>query len=228
MNNLEDLCNRVERERPARHAGASHAPRLRPDEPGVRTFVLPVAFPRAPTRGRHLRDPRRNARFWKWRPGRARCSAGWFAPTAAARRWAWICRPTWRRSHRKERGGAFRTPPRIARRWTPARCLSATAASTRWSAATCWSCCRRTTSCGPWRSSTACLRSRGRLALVMIGEDTAVFNRIYRVLGRVAPAFWGRQVEQRTPELIEASDFRIVSRAGGAAGFLSVARAGGA
>ena len=55
------------------------------------------------------------------------------------------------------------------------------------------------------------LRSRGRLALVMIGEDTAVFNRIYKVLGKVAPAFWGRQVEQRVPELIEASDFRIVS-----------------
>ena len=55
------------------------------------------------------------------------------------------------------------------------------------------------------------LRARGRLALVMIGEDTAVFNRIYKVLGKVAPAFWGRQVEQRVPELIEASDFRIVS-----------------
>src|SRR5262249_14199178 len=55
------------------------------------------------------------------------------------------------------------------------------------------------------------LCSRGRLALVMIGEDTAVFNRIYKVLGKVAPAFWGRQVEERVPELIEASDFRIVS-----------------
>jgi ubiquinone/menaquinone biosynthesis C-methylase UbiE len=55
------------------------------------------------------------------------------------------------------------------------------------------------------------LRSRGRLVLVMIGEDTAVFNRIYKLLGKVAPAFWGRQVEQRVPELIEASDFRIVS-----------------
>lgn len=55
------------------------------------------------------------------------------------------------------------------------------------------------------------LCSRGRLALVMIGEDTAVFNRIYKVLGKLAPAFWGRQVEQRVPELIEASDFRIIS-----------------
>jgi ubiquinone/menaquinone biosynthesis C-methylase UbiE len=55
------------------------------------------------------------------------------------------------------------------------------------------------------------LCARGRLALVMIGEDTAVFNRIYKVLGKIAPAFWGRQVEQRVPELIAASDFRIVS-----------------
>jgi ubiquinone/menaquinone biosynthesis C-methylase UbiE len=55
------------------------------------------------------------------------------------------------------------------------------------------------------------LCARGRLALVMIGEDTAVFNRLYKVLGKVAPAFWGRQVEARVPELIEASDFRIVS-----------------
>ena len=55
------------------------------------------------------------------------------------------------------------------------------------------------------------LCSRGRLTLVMIGEDTAVFNRIYKVLGNLAPAFWGRQVEHRVPELIAASDFRIVS-----------------
>src|SRR5207302_10676335 len=53
------------------------------------------------------------------------------------------------------------------------------------------------------------LCARGRLTLVMIGEDTAVFNRIYKVLGKLAPAFWGRQVEQRVPELIAASDFRI-------------------
>jgi hypothetical protein len=37
-----------------------------------------------------------------------------------------------------------------------------------------------------------------------------MFNRLYKVLGAVAPAFWGRQVEQRVPELIEAADFRIV------------------
>jgi ubiquinone/menaquinone biosynthesis C-methylase UbiE len=56
------------------------------------------------------------------------------------------------------------------------------------------------------------LCSRGRLALVMIGEDTALFNRYYKVLGKIAPAFWGRQVEERVPALIASSDFRIVSQ----------------
>lgn len=54
------------------------------------------------------------------------------------------------------------------------------------------------------------LRRNGRLALVLIGQNTAVFNRVYKVLGKVAPAFWGRQVEQRVPELIVAGDFEIV------------------
>ena len=55
------------------------------------------------------------------------------------------------------------------------------------------------------------LRDRGHLSLVLIGQNTAVFNSIYKVLGRVAPAFWGRQVEQRVPDLIESVKFRIVS-----------------
>jgi ubiquinone/menaquinone biosynthesis C-methylase UbiE len=55
------------------------------------------------------------------------------------------------------------------------------------------------------------LRDRGHLTLVLIGQDTAVFNSVYKVLGRVAPAFWGRQVEQRVPELIESVRFRIVT-----------------
>ena len=54
------------------------------------------------------------------------------------------------------------------------------------------------------------LRRDGQLALVLIGQNTAIFNSIYRVLGKLAPAFWGRQVEQRVPELILASDFEIV------------------
>src|SRR5689334_23995570 len=54
------------------------------------------------------------------------------------------------------------------------------------------------------------LRDRGHLTMVLIGQNTAAFNSIYKVLGKVAPAFWGRQVEQRVPELIAAGDFEIV------------------
>jgi len=54
------------------------------------------------------------------------------------------------------------------------------------------------------------LRDRGNLTLVLIGQNTAVFNGIYKVLGRVAPAFWGRQVERRVPDLIESVHFEIL------------------
>jgi ubiquinone/menaquinone biosynthesis C-methylase UbiE len=58
------------------------------------------------------------------------------------------------------------------------------------------------------------LRPRGTLALVMIGENTETFNRLYRVCGKVAPAFWGRQVERRVPDWIRASRFRILRERG--------------
>lgn len=54
------------------------------------------------------------------------------------------------------------------------------------------------------------LRDRGNLTLVLIGQNTAMFNAVYKVLGKVAPAFWGRQVEHRVPELIEAVRFQIL------------------
>jgi len=54
------------------------------------------------------------------------------------------------------------------------------------------------------------LRWRGELVLVLIGQNTAAFNAMYRVAGKIAPAFWGRQVEERVPELVEASDFHIM------------------
>ena len=54
------------------------------------------------------------------------------------------------------------------------------------------------------------LRDRGNLTLVLIGQNTASFNAVYKVLGKLAPAFWGRQVEQRVPELIESAPFEIV------------------
>jgi len=53
------------------------------------------------------------------------------------------------------------------------------------------------------------LRRRGTFTLVLIGQNTEFFNQAYRVCGSLAPAFWGRQVEARIPELIESLDFRI-------------------
>ncbi len=55
------------------------------------------------------------------------------------------------------------------------------------------------------------LRHKGRLALVLIGQNKELFNRAYRVAGSIAPAFWGRQVEQTVPGLIKDLDFRIQS-----------------
>jgi ubiquinone/menaquinone biosynthesis C-methylase UbiE len=55
------------------------------------------------------------------------------------------------------------------------------------------------------------LRPRAVFTLVLIGENTDFFNRAYRVCGRLAPAFWGRQVEHSIPDLLESLDFRITN-----------------
>ena len=54
------------------------------------------------------------------------------------------------------------------------------------------------------------LRRPGRLALVLIGQNTTTFNRLYRLATSVAPAFWGRQVERSIPDVIRAAEFRIL------------------
>ena len=53
------------------------------------------------------------------------------------------------------------------------------------------------------------LKKRSAFTLVVIGENTAFFNKMYRFGGAIAPAFWGRQVESKVPEMIESFDFRI-------------------
>ena len=63
---------------------------------------------------------------------------------------------------------------------------------------------------GTLREFRRVLRDRGHLTLVLIGQNTSMFNAIYKVLGGVAPAFWGRQVERRVPELIESIRFEIL------------------
>lgn len=54
------------------------------------------------------------------------------------------------------------------------------------------------------------LRGRGHLTMVLIGENTEFFNQLYKVANKVAPAFWGRQVDDRVPDLVEALDLRII------------------
>ncbi len=54
------------------------------------------------------------------------------------------------------------------------------------------------------------LKPRGVFTLVLIGQNTPGFNRAYQVCGRLAPAFWGRQVEARVPEMIRAVNLRVL------------------
>jgi ubiquinone/menaquinone biosynthesis C-methylase UbiE len=53
------------------------------------------------------------------------------------------------------------------------------------------------------------LRRNGKLTLILIGQNAPFFNAMYQVCTRVAPAFWGRQVEERLPEVIRSNHFQI-------------------
>jgi len=53
------------------------------------------------------------------------------------------------------------------------------------------------------------LRPRGRLALVLIGQQLAAFNAWYRFISSLAPAFLGRQVESSIPDVLDGYDFRL-------------------
>lgn len=63
---------------------------------------------------------------------------------------------------------------------------------------------------GTLREFRRVLRTGGRLTLVLIGQDARWFNAAYRLAGRAAPAFWGRQVERRAPELLISAQFEIL------------------
>jgi ubiquinone/menaquinone biosynthesis C-methylase UbiE len=53
------------------------------------------------------------------------------------------------------------------------------------------------------------LRADGTFALVVIGQNAKIFNRLYDVAGKLVPAFWGRQVDHAVPHLIEEAGMRI-------------------
>ena len=55
------------------------------------------------------------------------------------------------------------------------------------------------------------LRADGSFSLVVIGQNVNFFNGMYRVAGSLVPAFWGRQIETRVPEMIRESGLRVVN-----------------
>ena len=55
------------------------------------------------------------------------------------------------------------------------------------------------------------LRPGGKFSLVVIGQNGPVFNRFYDLGGKLAPAFWGRQVEQDVPDLLREIGMRITA-----------------
>ncbi len=61
------------------------------------------------------------------------------------------------------------------------------------------------------REISRVLRPNGRFSLVVIGQNAQTFNRIYRVAGSMVPAFWGQQVEQSVPDLVDKAGLKIVT-----------------
>jgi ubiquinone/menaquinone biosynthesis C-methylase UbiE len=61
------------------------------------------------------------------------------------------------------------------------------------------------------REISRVLRPGGRFSLVVIGQNAQTFNRIYSVAGSLVPAFWGRQVEQSVPNLIQKCGLKILT-----------------
>ncbi len=54
------------------------------------------------------------------------------------------------------------------------------------------------------------LRTRGKLALVCIGQNAGMFNKAYKVAASIVPAFWGRQVAHHVPSLMDAARLSVI------------------
>jgi len=55
------------------------------------------------------------------------------------------------------------------------------------------------------------LRTGKKLTLILIGQNASAFNSMYRVCTKLAPAFWGRQVEKHVPRVLRSHGFNIES-----------------
>ena len=61
------------------------------------------------------------------------------------------------------------------------------------------------------REISRVLRPGGRFSLVVIGQNAPVFNQLYKICGSLVPAFWGQQVEESVPYLIQKAGLKIVT-----------------
>ena len=53
------------------------------------------------------------------------------------------------------------------------------------------------------------LRARGRLALVVVGQNLPAFNAMHRLAGTLVPAFWGRMLGSSFEEMLAEFGFHV-------------------
>ena len=53
------------------------------------------------------------------------------------------------------------------------------------------------------------LKPRGQLTSILIGQQDELFNKAYLVAAAIVPAFWGVQMDNAAPEILEATGFRV-------------------
>ncbi len=53
------------------------------------------------------------------------------------------------------------------------------------------------------------LRTGGRLTVILVAQNKASFNALYKIAGKVAPAFWGQQVEDFMAPLLLLHGFAL-------------------
>ena len=54
------------------------------------------------------------------------------------------------------------------------------------------------------------LRDNGVFSIVLISQRLGYFNGLYKICGRLVPAFWGRQVERDLPSFLDSSGLDVV------------------
>lgn len=60
------------------------------------------------------------------------------------------------------------------------------------------------------REFTRVLRDDGTVSMVLIGQNSPFFNRLYKICGGAVPAFWGRQVDRDVPDLLRSVGLEVV------------------